>query len=183
MQRLLAIWVVTIAAEKEVPMPKRTRCPHCDKLFNREVLDGHIQKCRTRIKRSEEVRGPSRRNLIVDGNNIAFHLAPTGKPRVANLVLARQSLLSAGYQPIIVVSAALVHKIDKPDRLRELIGFGYVIETTRGKNDDLIIIQTAKRSNADIVSNDRFLNWLDRYPWISDRLRRYRMTPSGLILV
>jgi hypothetical protein len=121
--------------------------------------------------------------VIIDGNNVAYHLAPTGKPRVANLILARQSLVSAGYKPIIVVSAALVHKIDKPDTLRELIGFGHIMEATRGKNDDLIIIQTAQRSNADIVSNDRFLDWEDRFPWISGRLRRYRMIPSGLILV
>ncbi|MHA2386599.1 MAG: NYN domain-containing protein [Candidatus Thorarchaeota archaeon] len=164
-------------------MPKRARCPHCDRLFNRDVLDSHIQKCRSRGKISHNERGSRRQIVIVDGNNVAYHLAPTGKPRVANLVLARQSLVSAGYKPTIVVSAALIHKIDNPSTLRELIGFGHIMEATRGKNDDLIIIQTAQRSNADIVSNDRFLEWKDRYPWISNRLRRYRMTPSGLILV
>ncbi|MHA2117552.1 MAG: NYN domain-containing protein [Candidatus Thorarchaeota archaeon] len=169
--------------EKEDSMPKRARCPHCDRLFNRDVLDSHIQKCRSRGKRNHNEKGARRQDVIVDGNNVAYHLAPTGKPRVANLVLARQSLVSAGYKPIIVVSAALVHKIDKPDALRELIGFGHIMEATKGKNDDLIIIQTAQRSNADIVSNDRFLDWQGRYPWISGRLRRYRMTPSGLILV
>lgn len=164
-------------------MPKRARCPHCDKLFNRDVLDAHIQRCSSRGKG-----GPSEdrhRNLdvIVDGNNVAYHLALSGKPRVANLILARQSLINAGYKPIIVISAALVHKIDRPDTLRELIGFGQVIETSRGKNDDLTIIKTAQKANADIVSNDRFLDWQDRFPWVSDRLRKYRMTPSGLILV
>jgi hypothetical protein len=183
MQRLLAIWVVTCATEKKFSMPKRARCPHCDKLFNRDVLDSHIQRCRARGKESNEKTEPGRRDVIVDGNNVAYHLAPSGRPRVANLVLARQSLVSAGYKPVIVVSAALVHKIDKPHSLRDLIGFGHIIEAKRGKNDDLIIIQTAQQSNADIVSNDRFLDWQDRYPWLSNRLRRYRMTPSGLILV
>ncbi len=163
-------------------MPKRARCPHCDRLFNRDALDSHIQKCRSRGKGSLAKKGSKRRDVIVDGNNVAYHLAPTGKPRVANLILARQSLVNAGYKPHIVVSAALVHKIDKPSALRELIDYGQVVEATRGKNDDLIIIQTAQKSNADIVSNDRFLDWQDRYPWISERLRRYRMTPSGLIL-
>ncbi|MFX0054940.1 MAG: hypothetical protein ACFFAX_01845 [Promethearchaeota archaeon] len=130
----------------------------------------------------EETR-TAKKNVILDGNNVAYHLAPTGKPRVANLVLARQSLVSSGYKPTIIVSAALIHKIDKPNRLREMIDFGHIIEAPRGKNDDLIIIQTAQRSNADIVSNDRFLDWRERFPWISDRLRRYRMTPSGLILM
>ncbi|MFW9803337.1 MAG: hypothetical protein ACFFFC_11825 [Candidatus Thorarchaeota archaeon] len=163
-------------------MPKRTRCPHCDRLFNRDVLDSHIQKCRTRSRKSIEEARTRKKNLVLDGNNIAYHLAPAGKPRVANLVLARHSLVTSGYRPVIVISAALIHKVDKPDRLREMIDFGYIVEAPRGKNDDLIIIQTAQRSDADIVSNDRFLDWQERFPWISDRLRRYRMTPSGLIL-
>jgi hypothetical protein len=121
--------------------------------------------------------------VVVDGNNIAYHLAPTGKPRVANLVHARESLVSSGYKPVIVVSAALVHKIDRPHTLRELIDSSHIIEAPRGKNDDLIIIQTAQKLNADIVSNDRFLEWLNRFPWVADRLRGYRMTPSGLILI
>jgi hypothetical protein len=183
MQRLLGIWVVTIVTEIEVSMPKRVRCPNCDRLFGRDILDSHIQKCRIQSKRSHEETGLRRRNVVVDGNNIAYHLAPKGRPRAANLVLARRSLLSAGYRPIIVVSPALVHQVDKPNALRELIDVGHVIEAARGKNDDLFIIQTARKSNADIVSNDRFLDWQDRYPWISNRLRRYRMTPSGLILI
>ncbi|MHA2142020.1 MAG: NYN domain-containing protein [Candidatus Thorarchaeota archaeon] len=164
-------------------MPKRARCPHCDRLFNRDALDAHIQKCRARTKNRRKEMGPRRRDVIVDGNNIAYHLAPTGKPRVANLVLARQSLVTAGYRPVIVVSAALVHKIDKPNTLREMISAGLIKQAMKGKNDDVIIIQTAHQANADIVSNDRFLEWQDRYPWIVHRLKRYRMTPSGLILI
>ena len=57
-----------------------------------------------------------------------------------------------------------------------------VVRAPRGTNDDLKIIQIAQDRNADIVSNDRFLDWLDRYPWVSDRLLKFRMTPSGLIL-
>ncbi|MFW9845387.1 MAG: hypothetical protein ACFFD6_01460 [Candidatus Thorarchaeota archaeon] len=123
-----------------------------------------------------------RRAVIVDGNNVAYHLAPSGVPRVVNLVLALRSLRSAGYRPVIVVSAALVHKVDKPNQLREMIHDGHVLQTPRSQSDDLKIIKMAQDANADIVSNDRFLNWLDRYPWVTSRLLRYRMTPSGLIL-
>ena len=165
-------------------MPKRARCPHCDRLFNRDELDSHIFRCR---ERNQERVGNSKRRgtktVIVDGNNVAFHLSPNGKPQVNNLILAQKSLTTGGYRPVFVISSALVHKIDRPDSLNSLMDSIEVVRAPRGINDDLKIIQLAQDRNADIVSNDRFLDWLDRYPWISDRLRKYRMTPSGLMLV
>jgi hypothetical protein len=53
----------------------------------------------------------------------------------------------------------------------------------KGTDDDRRIIMLAQEMNADIVSNDRFLNWINRFPWLESRLRKYRMTPSGLILI
>jgi hypothetical protein len=125
---------------------------------------------------------PSTRTIIVDGNNIAYHLAPEGTPLVNNLILAYRSLTSRGLRPVFVISSALVHVIDKPDILKELMAQVEVVEAPRGTNDDLKIIHVALDRRADIVSNDRFLDWIDRYPWVPDRLRKFRMTPTGLIL-
>jgi len=124
----------------------------------------------------------STRTVIVDGNNVAYHLAPEGIPLVNNLILAYRSLTRIGLKPIFVVSSALMHTIDKPDTLRDFMAQLEVVEAPRGTNDDLKIISVAMDRKADIISNDRFLEWIGRYPWLSDRLRKYRMTPSGLIL-
>jgi hypothetical protein len=125
---------------------------------------------------------PPTRTVIVDGNNIAYHLAPDGIPLVNNLVLAQQSLTKKGLRPVFVISSALMHVIDKPDVLQMFISQVEVIEAPRRSNDDLKIIQLALDRRATIVSNDRFLDWIDRYPWIPERLIKYRMTPTGLIL-
>ena len=164
-------------------MPKRARCPYCDRLFNRDRLDEHIHRCRAKTQRKRtQSHDYQRRNVIVDGANVAFYLTPNGVPRVANLQRALHSLANAGLRPIIVISSALKYKVDNEHKLRDMIEDGTVIEAPRGIDDDLKIIQLADKQNADIVSNDRFLNWIDRYPWISSRLRKYRITPSGLIL-
>ncbi|MBD3407968.1 MAG: hypothetical protein GF411_17745 [Candidatus Lokiarchaeota archaeon] len=165
-------------------MPKRTRCPHCDRLFRRDQIDEHILKCRyrEREKRARK-RVVRRKKVVIDGNNLAYYLSPNGLPRCSNLVKARNSLINAGYRPVIIVSAALKHKIDNTETLRAMIRNGQVIEARRGTSDDLAIINYAQKYNTDIVSNDRFLDWLDRYPWLPDRLKKYRMTPSGLILI
>lgn len=164
-------------------MPKRSRCPYCDRLFNRDVLDKHIQKCRMQRDSSQKtIRRSKKRVIVVDGNNVAYSLSPQGKPKAQNLSLAYHSLTSAGYDPVFVISAALIHQIDNPIVLNAFLLSSKVDEAPRGTNDDIRIMQLAKKLGADIVSNDRFLDWIDRYPWVTSKLRRYRMTPSGLIL-
>jgi len=164
-------------------LPKRSRCPYCDRLFSRDQIDSHVSRCRIKPDTQKVVkRIPSRKNIIVDGNNVAYYLAPEGKPKLSNLLLALRSLQYAGYRATLVVSSALKHKIDKPEGLKELIITKKIIEAPRGTNDDLQVILLARKTNADIVSNDRYLEWRDRHPWLESRLRRYRMTPSGLIL-
>ncbi len=161
-------------------LPKRARCPHCDRLFDRRVLDDHIVKCRGRSTgREKRVTMTTRKTLIVDGNNVAYHLSYNGVPRVENLLNAQHSLIASGYWPVIVISAALKHKIDRPEVLNQIEN---LVEAQRGTNDDLLIFSEAQKRKADIVSNDRFLNWQKSHPWVASRLRRYRLTPTGLIL-
>lgn len=161
-------------------MPKRARCPHCDKLFPIDQLDEHVIRCRARTK---AITKPMRNRVIVDGNNVAYYLSYDNQPHIDNIILAINSLRFVRLRPIVVVSSALKYKIDRPMTLQELINSRVVIESKPGTDDDLLIIELAQRMNADIVSNDRFLNWLTRYPWVTGRLRRYRMTSSGLILL
>ncbi|MFW9910134.1 MAG: hypothetical protein ACFFEF_16375 [Candidatus Thorarchaeota archaeon] len=160
-------------------MPKRARCPYCDRSFDRRELDNHIAKCRSSRHVRKVIHPAVRKSVIVDGNNIAYHLLHNGTPRAENIANAYRSLVSVGFSPTIVISAALKHNIDKPELLATIPD---IQEAPRGSNDDLLIIQEAQKRNADIISNDRFLNWLGNYPWLSSRLRRYRLTPSGLIL-
>ncbi len=161
-------------------LPKRARCPHCDRLFDRRNLDDHIIKCRGRSTGlKKRIAMTTRRTVIVDGNNVAYHLSHNGVPRVENLLNAQHSLITSGYNPVIVISAALKHKIHRPEVLNQI---EHLVEAQRGTNDDLLILSEAQRRNADIVSNDRFLNWQKSHPWVTSRLRRYRLTPTGLIL-
>lgn len=164
-------------------MPKRARCPYCDKLFSRDDLDDHVRQCRTKHPSGQSTQTAQRKIVVVDGSNVAFYMTRAGKPRVENIFMANNSLASAGFLPITVVSAALVHQVDEDEQLLKMIASKRVIQAPKGIDDDLEIIRTARKYNADIVSNDRFLDYVDKYPWLLSRLRKYRMSPSGLILV
>lgn len=171
------------ASARHCQLPKRVRCPNCDRLFSREEIDDHRFKCRPKEGASEAHRKqPDSRVIIVDGSNVAHYMEEAGKPMISNLALARRSLKLAGFEPIIVISAALVHQIDEPVDLLDMISTGQVIQVEKGSSDDREIIRRAKANNALVLSNDRFLDWLEANPWLSTRMVKYRMTPSGLIL-
>ncbi len=164
-------------------MPKRVRCPNCDRLFSREEIDDHRFRCRSIEGAAEKhQKRPDHRVIVVDGNNVAYYTEQDGKPMVSNLLLAKRSLNLAGFESITVVSAALVHQIDRPADLLDMISAGQVIQVDKGRSDDREIIRLAKMNNALVLSNDRFLDWLEANPWLSTRTVKYRMTPSGLIL-
>jgi hypothetical protein len=164
-------------------VPKRVRCQYCDRLFSRDQIDRHVLRCRAKGQPARNSSKAVTQTVVVDGSNVAYHLAPEGKPRVKNLSLAYQSLTSGGLRPVFVISAGLIHVIDRPEVLQDLMAQVEVVKAPRGTDDDLSIIRLAQDRRADIVSNDRFLNWVGKYPWLHDRLRKYRMTPTGLILV
>jgi len=145
------------------------------------MLDEHVMRCR---QERNAPRGRAvRKVVIIDGSNVAYYLSTDGQPRLENIVTASRSLASVGFVPIVVVSGALIHQIDRDEALADMISKRQVIQAPKGTDDDLLIIRTAEEKGADIVSNDRFLDWIDRFPWLPSRLRRYRMSPSGLILV
>jgi hypothetical protein len=164
-------------------LPKRSRCPYCDRLFNRSELDEHVSRCRLKQSKQPKRTRITRRQVVVDGNNVAYYLTPDGRPRITGIILAVNSLRNVGLRPIVVVSSALKYNIDNPEKLEELVNSKLVIEAPRGSDDDLHIIKLAEKTNSDIVTNDRFLEWQDRFPWLDSRIRRYRMTPAGLILI
>jgi hypothetical protein len=107
---------------------------------------------------------------VIDGSNIAFEEASNGgKPKVSNIILVREELRKKGYDPIIVVDASLVHKIDDPKQLDALIDQKVVRQAPAGTDADYFVITLADENDALIVSNDRYSEYEGRFPWIKKR--------------
>ena len=108
--------------------------------------------------------------IVVDGANLAYEeMTGDGKPKVSNLVAARQALEQRGYAPIIIVDAALRHAIDDPDQLEALFDAQVVRQAPAGTDADFFVLETADNEGARVVSNDQFDPYQDKFPWIRDR--------------
>ncbi len=112
----------------------------------------------------------SREIVLVDGSNIAYTEATKGgSPKMSNLVAVRKKLEEMGYQPIIIVDAALRHDIDDPKQLEALIDDQVVRQAPAGTDADFFIIKMAEEEKAKIVTNDEYIDYRDQFKWIPDR--------------
>ncbi len=158
------------------------KCPFCKMhLSNGNELLIHINtKHRDQEPSFEKIhvsrkRGNRKNNkkIVVDGNNVAYYAGEP--PHIYYLKLLRGVLKKKGYEPIIIVSSALRHKIDDKLELIRLINLNWIIEAESGENDDKLVIETALSNNCKIITNDRFLDHMDFYNNLSDILIKFNI--------
>lgn len=119
--------------------------------------------------------------IVVDGSNIAYlETTKDGKPTVDAIEKVRGQLETMGYRPIVIVDAALWHQVDDRDRLNKLIDEGVVNQAPAGTDADYFVLETARRENARIVTDDRYRNYADRFPSSEER-RTPVMIVDGMV--
>src|SRR4051794_15613741 len=68
---------------------------------------------------------------IIDGSNVA-HSSEGDEARLDNIRLVSEKLREEGYEPIVVVDAALRHQIDDTARYEELVDEGVIKQAPAG---------------------------------------------------
>lgn len=111
------------------------------------------------------------RVAVVDGANVAYaELSAGGEPKVSNIVAVRRALEARGYEPIIIVDAALRHQVDDPEQLEGLLDSQVVRQAPAGTDADYFVLAVADDyDDARVVSNDSFDEYREQYPWIAQR--------------
>ena len=119
--------------------------------------------------------------VLVDGSNVA-HSTEGAKPMIANLLAVRDKLKEEGLEPIIMADAALRHQIDDPRRYEQMVESGAIRQAPAGTDADYFILAFARELNATIVSNDRFRDRANQFPEARDRVIRYMIVNSEVVL-
>jgi hypothetical protein len=128
----------------------------------------------------ETLRESHSRVVLVDGSNVAF--SSEGEQGVLkNIVTIRDRLVADGFEPIVVVDAALRHTIDDEAGYERLVDEGAIRQAPAGTDADYFILCFADELNASIVSNDRFKDHIKQHPGLRKRLIKY-MTVHGEVV-
>lgn len=119
--------------------------------------------------------------VLVDGSNVA-HSTEGEHAQLANILAVREKLTEEGFEPVVVVDAALRHQIDDRAGYERLVEQGIVRQAPAGTDADYFILNFARELDARIVSNDRFRDRLTAFPDAADRLIRYMIVRNEVVL-
>jgi hypothetical protein len=119
--------------------------------------------------------------VLVDGSNVA-HSTEGEKAQLANIVAMSEKMREEGFEPVVVVDAALRHQIDDAAGYERLVDSGAVRQAPAGTDADYFLLSFARELDARIVSNDRFRDRLTAFPDASERLIRYMIVEREVVL-
>ena len=125
--------------------------------------------------------GASAALVLVDGSNVA-HSSEREQPELANIVAVCDKLREEGYEPVVVVDAALRHQIDDRVGYERLVDDGTIRQAPAGTDADYFILSFARELEASIVSNDRFRDRQKVFPEAAKRLIRYMVVKGEVVL-
>jgi len=119
--------------------------------------------------------------VLVDGSNVA-HSTEGEKAQLANILAMRQKMTEEGFEPVVVVDAALRHQIDDRAGYEQLVESGVVRQAPAGTDADYFILSFARELDARIVSNDRFRDRIAAFPDAAERIIRYMIVENEVVL-
>lgn len=122
-----------------------------------------------------------RKVAIIDGSNVA-HSTEGESAHLANIVLVREKMEEEGYEPIVVVDAALRHQVDKRREYEEMVEDGTLRQAPAGTDADYFILAFARELDAVVVSNDRFRDREKAFPEARDRVIRFMIVAGEVVL-
>jgi hypothetical protein len=112
----------------------------------------------------------SKKTAVVDGANIAYiEKSQKGDPKVTNILAVSSALEKKGFEPLVIVDASLIYKIDDRTQLEVLIRNQAVRQAPAGTDADYFIIQTAEKLHAIVVSNDEYQPYIQEHPRFKKR--------------
>lgn len=120
------------------------------------------------------------RIAIIDGSNVAHSTEGEG-PRLENIILVWDELVEDGYEPVIVVDAALRHQIDDRTKFEAMVEEGKIKQAPAGTDADYFILSFARELGAAVVSNDRFKDRQKDFPDARDRAIRYMIVNREVV--
>jgi len=134
----------------------------------------------SRDKGLNGARSDASRVVLVDGSNVA-HSSEGEQPSLADIVAVCDKLRAEGYEPVVVVDAALRHQIDDRAAYERLVDEGHIRQAPAGTDADYFILSFARDLDASIVSNDRFRDRQKAFPEASRRLIRYMVVKGEVV--
>lgn len=151
-------------------------------------MDGELLPGELMAISRDSMGGPEQRGVdapgslvLVDGSNVA-HSSEGDQALLGNITAVCDKLREEGYEPLVLVDAALRHQIDQRAAYERLVDSGAIRQAPASTDADYFILSFARELDASIVSNDRFRDRQRSFPDAAKRLIRYMVVKGEVVL-
>jgi hypothetical protein len=104
---------------------------------------------------------------VIDAGNILHSERPRqGKLSVKNIFAVIAAVGASGREPIVIVDAAAFSPVCEVEELETLLGSSSVITVPPGFDADWLVLETAQKHDAIVVSNNTYVDYQVEYPWV-----------------
>jgi hypothetical protein len=104
---------------------------------------------------------------VIDGANAMYLLAPREpRPNVKNIIAIAQAVEKSGRDPIIIVDPSIRTLIVDADEFEKLLSDSRVMTVPPGEDQSRVVLDTANKLDAVIVSNNTYIDYYEEFPWI-----------------
>jgi len=104
-----------------------------------------------------------KRTIVIDGDNV-LRYGNRKKVDLNLLLKVIENLTKKGLDLITLVSAKTRYYVEDSQHFEDLLTQGTIIEIPAKTENDLYILEIAKKFQARILSNDLFREYFNRYP-------------------
>jgi hypothetical protein len=111
-----------------------------------------------------------REKAVIDGANVAYVEAPRERrPNLKHIFAVVEAVAASGREPIVVIDttnhALIPDAIDFEGRL----GHIKLISVPTGEDTGRVVLDTAEKQNAAIISNNTYADYFEEFPTIEQR--------------
>ncbi|MCC6000172.1 MAG: hypothetical protein JJU19_04815 [Pararhodobacter sp.] len=113
-----------------------------------------------------------RRYIVLDGSNLLHW--QDNQPHLATVRAVVDAVQAQGYRPVVWFDANAGYLIGDrwlgPPELSRALGLParQVFVAPKGTPADPLLLEGARRLGARVVTNDRFRDWREHYPWLAE---------------
>jgi hypothetical protein len=126
----------------------------------------------------------NRPKAIVDASNVAYLQAPREpRPNIKNISAVADAVEASGRDPIIILDPTIRTLIVDVDEFERLLSDSRIMPLPSGKEIGRFVVETADQLDAEIVSNNTYIDYFEDYPWIELRRIPVAIVNGDIILL
>ena len=121
---------------------------------------------------------------VIDGANAMYLQAPREpRPNIKNIFGVVQAVQRSGRDPIVIIDPSVRSLIVDVNEFEKLLSDHRVLTVQTGEDLSRIVLETANKLDAVIVSNNTYIDYYEDFPWIEERRISIAMVNGAVLLL